>query len=251
VRAGREAPFRVGERVAGANSAPCGSCRACRRGAEPLCTNLFPLLNGAYAEELLVPAHIARVNLHPLPDDLDPEVAAMCEPLACALHGVEASGAVEGERVAVLGLGALGRMLAAALSARGCDVVALGRLDDDPDEEFDRVVEAAGTVEAWRRAVRLTAPGGTAVLFGGCTRGTELEVDTYRLHYQALTLRGVFHHAPRHIRAALDELAANPRPYRELLTHRFALDEVVQPLAMTAGMVPRDGLLKAVVDPLA
>ena len=66
LRAGPGAPFRSGERVAGANSAPCGACRTCRRGAEPLCENLFPLLNGAYAEELLVPARIAAVNVHRL-----------------------------------------------------------------------------------------------------------------------------------------------------------------------------------------
>jgi L-iditol 2-dehydrogenase len=248
LRAGPGAPFRPGERVAGANSAPCGVCRTCRRGAEPLCENLFPLLNGAYAEELLVPARIAAVNVHPIADDVDSEVAAMCEPLACALHGVEASEAVDGDRIVVLGRGALGRMLAAALEARGCDVVALGRLDPDPEERFDRVIEAAGTVEAWQRAVQLTAPGGTVVLFGGTPRGTTLEVDTFRLHYEALTMRGVFHHAPRHIRAALDELARDARPYRALLTHRFGLDDVVRPLAMTAGLEPRDGLLKAVVD---
>ena len=43
----------------------------------------------------------------------------MCEPLACALHGVEASEAVDGDRIVVLGRGALGRMLAAALAGRG------------------------------------------------------------------------------------------------------------------------------------
>ena len=49
----------------------------------------FPLLNGAYAELLLVPARIARTNLHPVPAGMPPEVAAMVEPLACCLHGVE------------------------------------------------------------------------------------------------------------------------------------------------------------------
>ena len=69
----------------------------------------------------------------------------MCEPLACALHGVEATEARAGDRVCVLGRGALGRMLAAALAARGCEVVALRSADPDPDGAFDRVIEAAGT----------------------------------------------------------------------------------------------------------
>ena len=50
----------TGRRVVAANSAPCGACAACRRGQETLCENLLPLLNGAYAELLLVPERIAR-----------------------------------------------------------------------------------------------------------------------------------------------------------------------------------------------
>ena len=53
----------TGRRVVAANSAPCGACDACRRGQETLCENLFPLLNGAYAEFVLVPERIARTNL--------------------------------------------------------------------------------------------------------------------------------------------------------------------------------------------
>ena len=135
---------------------------------------------------------------------------AMCEPLACALHGVEATEARAGDRVCVLGRGALGQMLAAALAARGCDVVALGSTDPDPVGAFDRVIEAAGQPEAWERAVRLAAPGATVVLFGGLKAGASVPVDAYRLHYEALTLRGVFHHAPRHVRAALELVAARP-----------------------------------------
>lgn len=249
VAAGLGAPFAVGARVCGANSAPCGACAACLRGREELCANLLPLLNGAYAELLRIPARIAAVNVHALPDGVRPELAAMIEPLACALNGVDASEARAGERVAVLGRGALGRMIAAALVARGCEVVTLASRDADPELPCERVIEAAGTLEAWERAVRLTAPGGTCVLFGGLPRGDELRVDAYRLHYEALTLRGVFHHAPRHVRAALDLIAGHPSAFAELLTHEFPLEDVTMPLAMNAGLAPRDGLLKAVIRP--
>ena len=57
----------TGRRVVAANSAPCGACAACRRGEETLCESLLPLLNGAYAEFVLVPERIARVNLLPVP----------------------------------------------------------------------------------------------------------------------------------------------------------------------------------------
>ena len=57
----------TGRRVVVANSAPCGACPPCARGQETLCESLFPLLNGAYAELLLVPERIARRNLLPVP----------------------------------------------------------------------------------------------------------------------------------------------------------------------------------------
>ena len=85
----------TGRRVVAANSAPCGECAPCRRGDETLCERLFPLLNGAYAEFLLVPERIARRNLLPVPHGLSPEVAALVEPLACCLHGVGARGREE------------------------------------------------------------------------------------------------------------------------------------------------------------
>jgi L-iditol 2-dehydrogenase len=248
---GAGAPFRPGDRVAGANSAPCGRCAPCRRDREAVCRHLLPLLNGAYAEYLLVPAAIARVNLHPLPSGLEPAVAALCEPLACALHGVEASEARPGERVVVLGRGPMARLLAMALDEQGCEAVLLSAADDDPEEPVERVIEAAGSAEAWQRAVRLLAPGGTAVLFGGLPAGTVVPVDAYRLHYEALTLRGAFHHAPRHVRGALDLVARDPERFRPLITHRFALADVTTPLAMAAGLVPRDGLVKALIDPWA
>src|SRR6476659_4906265 len=53
----------TGRRVVAANSAPCGRCEPCRRGQHTLCEHLLPLLNGAYAEFLLVPESIARTNL--------------------------------------------------------------------------------------------------------------------------------------------------------------------------------------------
>jgi L-iditol 2-dehydrogenase len=249
VAVGEGAAFAPGDRVAGANSAPCGTCVNCRAGREPLCEHLFPLLNGAYAERLRIPARIAACNLHRIPGGLEAPVAAMCEPLACALHGVEVSEAQAGDRTAVLGRGALGQMLAAALRARGCEVEVIASADPEPAGRFDRVIEAAGTEAAWRRAIALVRPGGTVVLFGGLPAGTEVPVDAYRVHYELLTLRGVFHHAPRHVRAAVELIAADPDPFRRLITHAFPLEDVVTPLRMMAGLEPRDGLVKALISP--
>src|SRR5215469_8107823 len=79
-----------GDAVVVANSAPCLECFFCRRGQFSLCENLL-FLNGAYAEYLLVPERIVRQNLYHLPRGISFATVAVTEPLACALHGVDAS----------------------------------------------------------------------------------------------------------------------------------------------------------------
>jgi L-iditol 2-dehydrogenase len=230
------------------NSAPCGTCTACAAGREELCSDLYPLLNGAYAQLLRVPARIARVNLHRVPEGVAPEVAAAIEPLACAVHGADDADARPGQRIAILGRGPLGRLLALACEARGAIPELLGRGEGEP-RSYETVIEAAGTPEAWASAMSLAAPGGTVVLFGGLPRETVVPLDSYRLHYEALTLRGSFHHRPRDVRAALALLERAASSIARVLTHEFALADVVEPLRRGAGLAPRDGLLKAVIRP--
>jgi L-iditol 2-dehydrogenase len=245
----------TGRRVVAPNSAPCGSCPACGRGQETLCADLFPLLNGAYAEYLLVPARIARASLLPVPPGMPAEVAAMVEPLACCLHGVEAAGVQAGDRVAVLGLGPVGLMLCACVADAGGHPVGVGgrpqRRDLAPafgaetgdGAAADVVIEAAGTVEAWEQSLQLVRAGGTVLAFGGLPRETRVPVGAYRIHYEEVTLRGAFHHTPRHVRAALAFLGSGAFPFERLVTHRVRLDDVAALFADP----PRDYLKAAVL----
>jgi L-iditol 2-dehydrogenase len=214
------------------------------------------LLNGAYAEYLLVPERIASVNLLPVPDGLPSEVAAMVEPLACCLRGVELAGIREGDLVAILGAGPIGLMLCACVRDAGARPVVVGGRPErralvplfggqvGTAEGADVVIEAAGTADAWRDAVRLVRPGGTVVFFGGLESGTEVPIDATRVHYDELTLRGAFHHTPRTMRAALAFLASGAFPWASLITHQVGLDELPALFADP----PRD-LLKAAVIP--
>jgi L-iditol 2-dehydrogenase len=231
----------TGRRVVAANS----------DGERPL-----ELLNGAYAEYVLVPERIARTSLLPVPPRLAAETAAMVEPLACCLRGVELAGVEAGQAVAVLGTGPIGLMLCACVADAGGRPVAVGGrrqrrelaplfgAETGDGEGADVVVEAAGTAEAWTDALRLVRPGGTVVFFGGLERGTSVPVDAYRVHYEELTLRGAFHHTPRHVRAALAFLASGAYPWERLVTHRVGLDGLP---ALFAD--PPDDLLKAAVYP--
>ena len=178
-----------------------------------------------------MPERIARVNLLPVPPGLAPEVAALVEPLACCLHGVERAGIREGDTVAVLGAGPIGLMLCACVAdAGGRPVVVGGRAERralapafgavaGDGGGADVAIEATGTADGWRDAVTLVRPGGTAVFFSGLPAGTEVALDATRVHYEELTVRGAFHHTPRTVRAALAFLASGARPWERLLTH--------------------------------
>ena len=246
----------TGKRVVPANSAPCAVCAPCARGQETLCENLLPFLNGAYAELLLVPERIARRNLLPVPPGLAPELAAMTEPLACCLHGVEVAGVGRNDTVAVVGLGPIGLMLSACIADAGGRPVGVGSRDErralassfgavtDDAEGADVVIEAAGTETAWHEALRLVRPGGTVLAFGGLPRDARLEIDPYRIHYEEVRLVGAFHHTPRTFRAALAFLASDAYPFERLVTHRVGLDGV----AALLDEPPRE-YLKAAVMP--
>jgi len=240
-----------GRRVVAANSAPCGACDGCARGEQ--CRQLV-FLAGAYAEWLVVPERIAAVNLHDVPRGVAPEVAAMVEPLACCLRGIERAGITAGDAVAILGAGPIGLMLAACVAdAGGWPVIVGGREERRTLAEAfgaeagdgrgaDVVIEAAGTEDAWSDAVELVRPGGTVVMFGGLPRDARPPVDAYRVHYEELTVRGSFHHTPQTVRGALVFLASGAYPWERLISHRLSLGDL--PALFEA---PPADLLKAAV----
>jgi L-iditol 2-dehydrogenase len=246
---------RNGRRVVAASSAPCGHCPLCLADREALCRRPVRLV-GAFAERVLVPARIAEVNLHPVPRDLHPAVAALVDPLACCLHASERAGLAPGNLVAVLGSGPIGLMLCACVTDAGGYVAAVGGRTSrhalaaafgarpaDP-HDADVVIEAAGTAEARREALDLVQPGGTVLLVGSTEPGEPIAADAERIRREELDLRGTSGHAPRHVRAALAFLASGAYPWERLVTHEVGLDGVASLLAD-----PPDDCLKAAVRP--
>ena len=221
--------WEVGTAVVAANSAPCGQCAPCLRGRLSLCDDLL-FWNGAYAEYACIPARIVTKNLLRI-GDVPFHKAAMVEPLACVIRGVEACDVRPGDAVAVIGTGPIGLMFMQLAARRGARVIAVGRRperlekareagaetlrvageNDAADvirEETgglgaDTVIEAAGQLETSQAAVRAVRKGGTVNLFAGCAAGTRIEVDASVVHYQEITITSTFHHTPEAIRQAL------------------------------------------------
>ncbi len=112
--------WRPGDRVVVANSAPCGVCEWCARGRENLCPDLH-YLNGAFSEYLLVPRRFAERSTYPLPADVPFEIAALAEPLACVLHGLEISSLERASEIVVYGGGPIGLLFVDVLASSPAD----------------------------------------------------------------------------------------------------------------------------------
>lgn len=254
--------FKKGDRVVAGNSAPCAGCFYCDRGLMQLCDR-FSLHNGGYAEYDVLPAGIVRRKLFKIPKTLSFADAALAEPLAAAVHGVEAMDVREGETAGIVGAGPMSVLLTQALAARGARVSVLGRgkagldrakaagaknvysvLKAARPRDLDVVFEAVGTWETWESAISLARKGGRVCLFGGCAPGTQVPVDAHRVHYEELTLKGVFHHAPEHFEAAVGLLAKGKIKTRLLVEGRIPLSEVPRYFAERAD---KPGLKTAVI----
>lgn len=249
--------WQVGDRVIANNSAPCMKCFFCQRQEYSLCENLT-WNNGTFAEYLKIPAPIVQHNLLPIPDNLSDELAAITEPLACVLHGVARSNVLRGDRVVVLGDGAIGLMFVAKLAEdKLAKILLFGgneqrlqigkqlgatetfnyhQVDDIPAVVRDLtdgwgadvVIEATGVPEVWESAIACARPGATVNLFGGCPRDTTIAVNTEQLHYSELTLKGVFHNTPEYVRAALSLLASRTISFELLISEHRPLKDLEQ-----------------------
>src|ERR1700688_648736 len=118
--------FKVGQRVVAANSAPCLECFYCQRGNENLCDDLL-FNNGAYAEFIRIPARIVERNMYEIPAHVSYQDAALIEPLACVLRGLDETSVGPGDNVAVIGLGPIGLMFVRLAKGCGARVIAIGR----------------------------------------------------------------------------------------------------------------------------
>jgi L-iditol 2-dehydrogenase len=267
--------FPRGMRVVAANSAPCNKCFFCLKGSPNLCEDLV-FNNGAYAEYALIPGRIVHENVLEIPAHLSFEDAALVEPLACVLRGIEEAGIRPGDTAAVIGCGPIGLQFVRVLSGRGVQVIAVGKREsqmkmakrlgaahvvdvsvvDNPvpvvreftQRQFgaDAVIEAVGSQATWQWAMQMVRCGGTINLFGGCPRGSKVEFESSALHYSEITIKSTFHHTPRFIREALATIARGEVSAEDFVTGRVSLRELPD---LFRRMTDRNGQLKVAVVP--
>jgi L-iditol 2-dehydrogenase len=243
-----------GMRVRAGNSAPCLRCAMCQKGKYNLCENMIWLW-GAYAEYIKVPARMVLVNMQEIPSHVSYEEAAITEPLACVLHGVEEAGVKLGDTVAIIGAGPIGLLHLLTVKKLGVEKVIIIDLVDErlsfaeklgADETInagkvdvaekvrqmtggygaDVVIEAIGLPTTWEQALTLVRKGGTVLEFGGCPPKTEIRVNTELLHYGEVKVMGAFHATPLHFRRALNYIASKTINVKPLITRKMRLEEI-------------------------
>jgi L-iditol 2-dehydrogenase len=213
---------------------------------------------------LTIPAHVSYQD------------AALAEPLACVMRGLEETGVQPGDIVAVIGLGPIGLMFVRlAKTVYRARVIAIGRrqvqldraicmgagetvLNDDGADPVARVreltggrgadvvIEAVGRPEAWVLATEMVRKGGTVNFFGGCAKGTKVELDTNRLHYSEITLKATFHHTPETVRRAFGLIAAKKIRPTDYITGEAPLSSLQKVLRH---MLNRGGDIKTAIIP--
>jgi len=258
--------FKKGQKVVAANSAPCNACYFCKIGKPNLCEHLLETLigfsvSGAYAEYVRVPALIVKQNTYELPDNISFEEAALLEPLACVVNGHREADIKIGDTVVVIGAGPIGLMHVQLAKISGAKNVICTDLKEErlkiaaevgadtlinasKEDQLERikeltnglgadvVIEAVGLPQTWELAVDMTRKAGRTILFGGCPSGTKITLDTRRIHYEDLTIKGIFHHTPLSVKRAYDLITSGLFNGRPLITDKMPLSEVEQALQM-------------------
>jgi L-iditol 2-dehydrogenase len=273
--------FAIGDRVVPINSAPCGRCYFCKRAQENLCEDLL-FNNGAYAEYIRIPAQIVARNTLLVPDHVSLEHAALAEPLACALHGLEDSHPHPGDTVAVIGGGPLGLMILHVAALSGCKVIAVAKHDAQvkaakalgaahviqitaamssedvvsavreltPDGRgVDIAIEAVALPETWEQAVDMVRNGGVVNFFGGPETGTKVQFDTNRLHYGDLTLKATFHHTPEICRRAFALISSGKFQASRFITGHATLGELNEAFAQLLDRASHGNRIKTAILP--
>jgi L-iditol 2-dehydrogenase len=226
-----------GLRVAVAHHVPCGTCRLCRAGHEPLCPAFVAsaLEPGGFCELTAAsPAHVEHAVL-PLPDHVSDLAGSFVEPLACVLRGIEG---LSGDAL-VAGAGSVGLLAAQALRARGARVRMLesrpGRarraaeLGFAPPAGGERFAGALlSAADAFADALALLDPGGELVVFSG---GEAQLLEIEHVYRRELVVRGLRAATPRHLREALALIASGAVDAECLVDCTLGLDEFADGLA--------------------
>ena len=251
--------FRGGDRIAVGADVPCGACGWCGQGAGNCCEQNLALgyqFPGGFSEYcLLDPVVVAQGPIALIPNGVATEQAALAEPLACCLNGLERAGFAAGKSVLVIGAGPMGILLGELARASGASLAILCDLDprrlamagfarvdhivDGSNGLVSRIMEvthghgvdivltACAAPEAQELALELVARRGCVTWFGGLPLAARaIAVNSNAIHYKEISITGAHGSTPRQHARALEWIASGQIDVSLLITHRFPLDQI-------------------------
>jgi 2-desacetyl-2-hydroxyethyl bacteriochlorophyllide A dehydrogenase len=255
------AAFHPGDRVTVDPNVVCHACEYCRGGREHLCEKVSSMgvhRDGADAEYCVMPAG----NVYALPESVSFEAAAFCEPLACAVHGLDLAGVRLGDTVLVLGSGGMGNLIAQcardagaarvvvsepigvrrerALENGATDVLDPGTQDVQREIRrltrigADVVIEAAGNPAAQASCPSLVRKGGTVVWFGVAPQDRKVEVSPFWINENELRILGSYNNQFATARA-VRLLAEGRVRVDNLVSHRLPLRDYPEVFRLFGG----------------
>lgn len=269
--------FSIGDRVAVHHHVPCLICEHCRKGNFTMCntfknTHIHP---GGFSEYFIASSLHAERDVHKLPANLSFEVGTLMEPLACVIHAIRKAGIKQGERVALIGTGAMGLLFIQALrywgirelivyellewrKQKACEFGAphvLTPYEDIEKERFrmadifshpgaDKVIIAAKDLNAMRFGMQLAAKGGTILFFATPHPDEWIKLYPSQIFFNELTLTSSYSADHLDTRYALDLLANGDVNGEAIISNLFPLEQLSEAILRTAG---REHSLKNVI----
>lgn len=252
--------WRPGDRVAVGADVPCGTCYWCTNGMGTNCRINYAVgyqFPGGYQQYMLLnETLLAYGPVTPIPEPLSYPEAAIAEPLACAVNGLELARFEPGKSLCVIGLGPIGcmmlelsrafgagRVFAAQRSRRRLELARPFRPDarfiaaeeEDPvetvlretgGEGVDLVITTSGTTAAQEAAIRMVRHRGYVNLFGGLKNQPKLCIDSNLIHYKECFVMGSHGSLPRHHRAAVDLIARGQVQAKRYISAVFPLERI-------------------------
>jgi L-iditol 2-dehydrogenase len=249
--------FNNNQRVAVYPIASCGDCFFCRRNKHSLCLHEIGLahgVDGGFAEYVRIPHQLVNLGgVVPIEDSLPFDLAAVAEPLSCAISAVQ-SPHLENEWVAVVGAGPMGLMNLLAAKANGLRTVVIdlvpARLQkarelgatqvidcsqDDPVQAVRTltqvgaglVVAAVGDINVIKQYLPMVRNGGTFNIFGGPPKGSSLTIDPRWLHYGEINLTGTFGSSVPDFGHALHLISTRKVDVAPLISERLPLGSLM------------------------
>jgi len=237
----------IGHRVAGEINLACGHCEWCARGFRRHCParTVLGIVKhpGAFREFLTLPIR----NLHRVPASISTEQAVFIEPVAAACEILDQVKIPKGARVALLGDGKLGLLVAQVLQAHGACVHLFGRHRDKmrivekagvttellpkklPERSYRWVVYATGSPEGLRAAVTMCEPRGT-IIMKSTVHGL-VTIDTAPVIVNEVTLVGS--RCGRFV-PAIRLLASHKLEVAQIISDEFPLDHAPEAFAQAA-----------------